>query len=254
MERIERFTEVPMLVLAIVYIPVFIVEYLPDVPPEIRRGSDFLQGAIIAIFAVELLVKVVVADQKLWYLRSRWLEVLIVVLPFLRPLRVLVILPVFMRVVKGMERVLGPYRGIYVLVLGLLTVLTGAGLVLLFESRTSGPITSYWDALWWAVTTITTVGYGDTYPLTPAGRVVGMLLMLVGIALFGVLTAAVAAYFVERTEDEEEKQQQTDKIDPILKRLDEREADQENKMDLILKKLDELERRIEEHGGHSGEK
>ena len=149
---------------------------------------------------------------------------------------------------------LGPYKGIHVLVLGLLTVLTGAGLVLLFESRTSGPIDTYWDALWWAVTTITTVGYGDTYPLTPAGRVVGMLLMLVGIALFGVLTAAVAAYFVHRTGEEEEKKQQTDKIDPILKRLDEREADQENMMDLILKKLDELERRIEEHGGHSGEK
>ena len=92
-ERIERFTEVPMLILATAYVPVFIVEYLPDVPPEIRRDADIVQWAIVVAFAVELPVKVAVADRRLQYLRSHWPEVLIVVLPFLRPLRVLLVLP-----------------------------------------------------------------------------------------------------------------------------------------------------------------
>ena len=220
-EKIERFTEVPMLILAVLYIPVFIVEYLPDVPPVVRRDTDVLQWAIVAAFAAVLAVKVAVAERRLEYLRSRWLEVLIVALPFLRPLRLLLVLPFLMRAIVGLRRVLGPYRGIYVLLSGLLTILTGAGLVLLFErGAASSPIGTFWDALWWAITTITTVGYGDTYPVTPSGRIVAALVMLVGIALFGVLTAGVAAYFVERSEEEEEKKW-ADKIDLILERLDE---------------------------------
>jgi len=61
-------------------------------------------------------------------------------------------------------------------------------------------ITDYADALWWAATTITTVGYGDRFPTTPAGRGIAVVLMVAGIAFFGVLTASVAAYFVESKE------------------------------------------------------
>jgi voltage-gated potassium channel len=249
-ERIERFTEVPMLVLAIAYVPAFIVEYLPDVPPEIRQDADIVQWTIVAAFAVELLVKVAVADRRLSYLRSHWPEVLIVVLPFLRPLRVLLVLPFLIRAVRGLERILGPYKAAYVLVLWLLTVFTGAGLVLLFEEGSGGTINGFWDALWWAVTTITTVGYGDTYPVTFAGRVVAIVVMLVGIILFGVLTAGVAAYFVERVEERDEGEQ-THKLDLVLKRLDEQE-ERNKKVDLLLVRLEEIERRLEGRNGRSG--
>jgi voltage-gated potassium channel len=222
-ERIERFTEVPMLVLAIAYVPAF---------------------------AVELLVKVAVADRGLSYLRSHWPEVLIVVLPFLRPLRVLLVLPFLIRAVRGLERILGPYKAAYVLVLWLLTVFTGAGLVLLFEEGSGGTINGFWDALWWAVTTITTVGYGDTYPVTFAGRVVAIVVMLVGIILFGVLTAGVAAYFVERVEERDEGEQ-THKLDLVLKRLDEQE-ERNKKVDLLLERLEEIEKRLEGRDGRSG--
>jgi hypothetical protein len=73
-ERIERFTEVPMLVLAVAYVPVFIVEYLPYAPPEIRQDADIVQWTIVAAFALELLVKVAFADRGLPYLRSHWLR------------------------------------------------------------------------------------------------------------------------------------------------------------------------------------
>jgi voltage-gated potassium channel len=249
-EKIERFTEVPMLFLALAYIPVFVVEYVPDVSAGVRRGADLVQWAIVAAFAVELVVKVAVADRRLRYLRSRWPEVLIVVLPFLRPLRVLLVLPFLVRALRGLERVLGTYRAAYVLVLGLLTAFTGSGLVLLLEGGSGGTINGFGDALWWAITTITTVGYGDTYPVTAAGRVVAALVMLVGIVLFGVLTAGVAAYFVERVEEEEEREQD-DKIDLVLKRLDEQE-ERDKKVDLLLEKLEELERRMEGPNGRSG--
>ena len=67
-------------------------------------------------------------------------------------------------------------------------------------------ITSFGDALWWAATTVTTVGYGDRYPVTGVGRSVAVALMVVGIALLGVVTASVAAWFVHRVQAQQESE------------------------------------------------
>ena len=78
----------------------------------------------------------------------------------------------------------------------------GAWLVLLFEEKTrAGNIHTYPDALWWAIVTVTTVGYGDRYPVSEGGRVVAAVLMLVGIGLIGVLTATVASVFIKEHTD-----------------------------------------------------
>lgn len=82
-------------------------------------------------------------------------------------------------------------------VTSLALVLVGATLMVVAEQGAGGPIATFADAVWWALTTITTVGYGDTYPVTALGRGVAVFLMIAGIALFGLLTANVAAFFVE---------------------------------------------------------
>jgi voltage-gated potassium channel len=64
-------------------------------------------------------------------------------------------------------------------------------------------ITSLGDALWWAATTVTTVGYGDRYPVTTTGRVIAICLMILGIALVGAVTASIAAWFVSSLKTEE---------------------------------------------------
>jgi voltage-gated potassium channel len=63
-------------------------------------------------------------------------------------------------------------------------------------------IKNFGDGLWWAVTTVTTVGYGDRFPTTSTGRVLAVCLMLVGISLMGVITASVAAWFVKMSQDD----------------------------------------------------
>lgn len=75
-----------------------------------------------------------------------------------------------------------------------------AALALLDAERyaPNSTITSFGDAAWWAITTITTAGYGDRFPVTGEGRFVAVGLMLAGIVLLGVVTAAVASWFVER--------------------------------------------------------
>jgi voltage-gated potassium channel len=66
-----------------------------------------------------------------------------------------------------------------------------------------GNIHTYADALWWSAVTVTTVGYGDKYPVSAAGRGVAVVLMLVGIGLMGVLAATVASDFLQRGADKE---------------------------------------------------
>jgi voltage-gated potassium channel len=67
-----------------------------------------------------------------------------------------------------------------------------------------GNIDSFGDALWWAATTITTVGYGDQFPTTSSGRFVGVALMIGGVALAGTVTAALASWFVEQITEAEQ--------------------------------------------------
>ena len=95
------------------------------------------------------------------------------------------------------------HRGLFRVLLAAVGLLfLGAWLVLLFEKNAAGSnIHSYHDALWWAVVTVTTVGYGDRFPLTEGGRAVAVILMLVGIGLIGVLTATVASFFVAEHTD-----------------------------------------------------
>jgi voltage-gated potassium channel len=114
------------------------------------------------------------------------------------------------------------HRGLnWVLLIVLVLNLIAAAMVLDFErGNPEANIDSYPDALWWAVTTITTVGYGDRFPMTPAGRGVAVVLMIAGIAMFGVITATIAAYFVEQKAE----QDVAGRLDQIMERLDKIEA------------------------------
>lgn len=89
---------------------------------------------------------------------------------------------------------------------GAATLLSGiAALAVLDAERKSADanIADFGDALWWSLTTMTTVGYGDRFPVTTTGRLVGAGLMIAGIALLGVVTATIASWLVQRVADEE---------------------------------------------------
>jgi voltage-gated potassium channel len=189
-----------MLILAFAFVAVFVLQYWPDVSSSVVRVAEFAEYFIIAIFAAELVVKVAVADNRTRYLRTHWLDVLILLVPFLRPLRplrLLRLMPFLVRGAIGIRRVMGPYQGSYVLVVGLLSVLLSSILMVVVEHGAGdNAITDFGDALWWAIATVTTIGYGDAVPHTLEGKAVAVLLMLVGISLFSIFTAGIAAYFV----------------------------------------------------------
>ncbi|MCX4637861.1 potassium channel family protein [Streptomyces sp. P9-2B-2] len=92
---------------------------------------------------------------------------------------------------------------IWVTVVMTAVLLAGAALVVVAESGAPhANITSYPKALWWSIETATTVGYGDFYPVTLWGRVIASLVMLSAITAFGVITAALATWFVGHAEQD----------------------------------------------------
>jgi voltage-gated potassium channel len=199
--RWEKRTEWFLAAAAVVFLVAYAWPILwPDVSESWRRNASAVSWAVWAVYAVDYLIRLAIAERRREFVRRNLLDLAAVVLPVLRPLRLLRVLLVFDIVHERMNTRLRAQvvSRVAVLVAFLSTL---AALAMLDAEQTSpdANIKTYGDALWWAGTTITTVGYGDRYPTTGGGRLVGFGLMLGGIALLGVVTAALASWFVEKT-------------------------------------------------------
>jgi voltage-gated potassium channel len=215
-EGFERATELPMLALSLAIIPLLVVPWVVDLPKTLNTTFVVVDWSIWAAFALELAIKTYLVERRGDYLVRHWFDVVIVAVPFLRPLRVVrsaraLRLLRLTRVgafgVRGavtLRTLMGRHGLQYSLLIGLVLFLASAGAVTWLERDSGGPIGDFGTALWWAVSTVTTVGYGDAYPITPEGKGVAAFLMLVGIVLFSVVTANVAALLVESEMKEED--------------------------------------------------
>lgn len=210
-EAAERAFALPMLVLSVVFIPVVVTPIVMEVSPATSQALDTVSWAIWAAFAFEYIVLLYLAPDRGRMVRTHIPDLLIILLPFLRPLRALrglrLLRPLvgLARAAVGVRQIATRpgFRGFLLVVIGVMTA--GAGLTYAFERNVpEANITSFGDALWWAVVTATTVGYGDRFPVSPEGRGIALLLMLVGISLLSVVTANIAAFFVERSVASEE--------------------------------------------------
>jgi voltage-gated potassium channel len=181
---------------------VLLVPYTFHLSPAERDGVDAANVIIWLAFAVDYLVRLYLALDRRQYVRNNLVDLLIVIVPFLRPIRAVRLLRLIRVVgVAGVaQRRAASVQArtvSYVATTALVATLVASFAIYDVERQAkSGNIKSMGDALWWSVTTIFTVGYGDRYPTTAAGRVIAVCLMGVGIALLGVITAAIAAWFV----------------------------------------------------------
>jgi voltage-gated potassium channel len=209
-DRIERITRFPMTLLGVAWLVLAIVVLSTDFHGS---ASKVLVGALFVLWVVmlaEYVVRLVVTPDTPGYLRRRWVEPATVLVPPLQGWHVVGIEKMSLLLHEGelrVEAILKHHSLFRVLIAVAATLFLGAWLVLLFEEKAKGSnIHDYPDALWWAIVTVTTVGYGDRYPVTEGGRVVAVILMLVGIGLIGVLTATVASVFIkEHTDDTKEE-------------------------------------------------
>ena len=198
----ERRFEVPVFVAALLVIPVIAVEQANPGEPW-RTVAGVTNWLIWLVFLAEMVALLAVVPDRWRWLRSHPLEVAIVVLtpPFMpsslqafRALRLLRLI----RAVRIARRLFSLEGLRYSAILAALTALGGGAA---FASA-EGERLSTWDGVWWAVATMTTVGYGDIYPETETGRVIAILIMLVGIGFLAVLTGAVAERFLSSRVEE----------------------------------------------------
>ncbi|MEV0881619.1 ion channel [Micromonospora echinofusca] len=199
----ERRTALPLTVLSVIFLVVYAAPILrPDLGAPWQRTCEVATVLIWLTFWADFLVRLRLTDHRRRFLRGHLFDLAVLVLPVLRPLRALRLVTVVLTLSRRTETWARGRLAIYVGVTTLLLVLVSALAVLDAEqSATDANIVSFDDALWWAAVTITTVGYGDHYPVTDAGRFVALGLMVGGIGLIGFVTGSLATWIVERVSD-----------------------------------------------------
>lgn len=195
----ERRSDWPLTGLAVLFLAGYAVSVLAPVGGAARLVLEVLLWGTWAVFALDYLWRLRLARDRRRFVRRHLLDLVLIVLPMfrqLRALRVVTVLTVLDR------RLRDDLRGRVTVYVSGATALVGLVAALaVYDAERADPdssITSFGDAVWWTVTTITTVGYGDRYPVTAEGRLVAAGLMLCGIALLGTVTATIASWFVEK--------------------------------------------------------
>ncbi len=206
-ERLEQWesrSEWVLAAVAVIFLVAYSIQVLAMPPHGVNTLLNSVMGLLYLVFVVDYVARLILAPQRRrWFIRHLY-DLAIVALPFLRPLRALRLLVL----IKVMQRAGGDaIRGrvaVYAAASAVLFVYVASLAMLQTERFAPGAnITNFGDALWWAITTVTTVGYGDTYPVTGTGQMIAALLMIGGISLIGVITATVASWIVERVSEED---------------------------------------------------
>lgn len=205
-KEVEEFFEWPMIGLTVILLFILVLPLLFTLSPALLRALAVFDVIIWILFYLEMFVKFFVSSNWAATAKRNWFLLLILISPLLlsfrlvRLARLVSLLRVFnlqrivARLKKSVQTVV--YNIEYIVLLLLVFSLVSSFVIWQVETQLGGAITSYADALWWSVVTITTIGYGDVIPGTPAGKVVGSVVSFVGIILFTVMVARITAIFV----------------------------------------------------------
>jgi voltage-gated potassium channel len=211
--RVRTPLEPLVLAATLAMIPVLILE--ADATGGWHTAAIVANWVIWIVFAVEFAVILIGAPRRTAALRAHWLDAIVVVvttplfgqflaslrlLRLARLLRLLRVVAIVGRAVRA-ERALTSGTALRLVALITLFIVFVAGAAqATFDAE---EFHSIWDGVWWAVVTVTTVGYGDLTPTTVGGRIIGMLVMFVGIGFLSVLTATFASQFVKTDSSDE---------------------------------------------------
>lgn len=214
-QRWEDGADWPLTITAVLFLIAYAAPILnPDLINPLPVLCRMVTWAAWALFVVDYVARLVLSRERPTFVRANLLDLAVVALPLLRPLRLLrlvTLLSVLNRYAGGSLR---GRVAVYVAGSTSLVLFISSLAVLDAERGTKGAsITSFGDAFWWAVTTVTTVGYGDRYPVTDQGRFVAGGLMLAGIALLGIVTASFASWLLDKVREVEEHTQAATRAD-----------------------------------------
>jgi voltage-gated potassium channel len=189
---------------------IFLIAYaIPIVNPSTgQEPRDILENVMVGawiVFGLDYAVRLFLSKGQRWnFVKKHPLDLAVVVLPILRPLRLVRLFSLLSILNRAGTRHLRGRVITYAVGGSIMLVTMGALAITEAESNAPGThIHDIWDGLWWALTTITSVGYGDTFPVTSTGRVIAMALMAGGVALLGVVSATLASWLVQKVSEAE---------------------------------------------------
>jgi len=218
----EVLIEVFMAVLAVLSIVLIVAEYVVTLTPEQLNLIYIVDLGVCLVFAVDFTYRTFKAEDRMGFLKSYWFEVLAMLPAYLfglleteiffgaiarslrtirvlRVLRILALAARLKRFTSVASSIIQRSHLIYLFTYSIIIILIGGLGAYIVESRIPGsPIKSIGDAIWWSFATVTTVGYGDIVPATMEGRILGVILMFVGISFIGVFISSLGATLTER--------------------------------------------------------
>jgi voltage-gated potassium channel len=196
--------DIALMVFGFVYLAIYSFEVLAKPDQALMQVVKFVSEGIFVLFALDLFLRLFLSRKELlslssWglFLKTNWLSLLALAAPMLRSLALLR----FLVVLRGIAPFIQSRVSRLVFYIGVafpLVIYTASIAVLEAEQGSQdATITSFSDALWWSLVTVTTVGFGDEYPVTAQGRLVGSVLIFVGIGLFSTFTALIASWVLD---------------------------------------------------------
>lgn len=210
--RLDRYvdrTSTPILVAAFVYLIIYTeqVVWISATDSQARILEAFAL-ILYGVFVIDFLIRIYLAQDRWRYILRNPIDLVVIVLPAARSLRILRVFTALRVMFDRGSRVNFGNAWLSVLLAAFLLVYVAALAVLDAERNApDSTIENFPDALWWGFVTVTTVGYGDEFPVTTTGRMVAVFLMLVGIGLLGSVTASVAGWIANRFEEHEDEEQ-----------------------------------------------
>jgi voltage-gated potassium channel len=196
-----------VVILSIYVLGALLVDTVFILPTETSILLNYIDNTICAFFFFEFAIRLYKAESKLKFMRWGWIDLLssIPMVGFLRAGRLLRLIRL-LRVIRAFRSTSNLVNHIFsnkaqgaftsISVIAILLVIFSAIGILQVENDPNSNIKTAEDAIWWAYVTITTVGYGDKYPVTTEGRIIAAFLMTAGVGLFGTFTAFIASWFV----------------------------------------------------------
>jgi voltage-gated potassium channel len=246
LERWQSRTEWPLATVAIIFLGAYSVRVLAEPQGRTETALQLVIWITWAVFLVDYIARLCLATHRARWFLHHILDLAVVALPLLRPLRLLRLVVLIAALQKAIG---GAIRGRVVVytVCGVVLLVYVASLAILDAERyqQDSKITTFGDALWWSITTITTVGYGDLSPVTVYGRVIAVALMIGGISLVGVVTATLASWIVQRVAEED-----TAKQAATAAQLDALHSDLENQVQTLSAEIQRLTEAVAEQRIH----
>lgn len=191
--KYERVSAFPLFLMGLLFILAFGITVSSGSTAAERRFAALAIAATWLVFAVDYVLGLLISGDTWRFVRTHIMQGVALLFP---PLRLLLMGHVFRLLKAGAGRSGDRYRT-YLLYLTTLTLVVGAVMVVYFESKSANSnIHTIGDAIWWGGETISTVGYGDYYPVTVGGRIVAAVLFVNGVAVVSIITAGLAQNFV----------------------------------------------------------